>query len=415
MKFVSLCALVALAGGAFSQGIVKHPQKRTPVWAPTSERLPDVVVDPDSPIKVPDGVTVRECWVRIGADGVGRASLTPPDRGVRGQDADAPDLPVYEAIDTTQASGSFTTAVRRDGIPFAGICQVNSMDFWYYDNTGTAADTCKVDITFYDGTVTSGVGSAVDAAESRNGSCTDAATSPVSLAFTVTGLPRDAAFSWIVHVDLTGLGGLLAQGRTWIGYVYYYEPSGAASTSTGPILMNYDTQGVPLGAPVTNMGGNYIYRHSPGASNNTHFNPAGAGTCNLFANGTPAATHGLAFYGRYATAGQLRGNYGTLGPLQQFGWFEVTDGTNTSLFEVKLFNDADTGENGFFTIPLNIAGIFDVRFVPQNGYLGRKVSVSNDLATTDGFDLVAGDVTGDNLIDVFDLNGVLINFSKIGD
>jgi hypothetical protein len=367
--------------------------------------------------RIPEGVQPRVVYAEVGADGIGRVVSAP---GVNMQAA--PQLPLYSVM---KSSGYFSTAgpSRQDGIGFPAPAYVTEMAIWYFDNSGAGpSDTVDVDFTFFDGTAPGGIGSNDDRAEIIEGGCRGVAGLAIGFV-TVTGLPQDSTYSWIVQITL-GASSFIAPGHVWVEHRYYNQTFGAGGT-TGPILAAGDVVGVPLGVHSVFQFSNYPYQSSGSDSQNRWYNP-GTGGCAWF-NPYPLANVAYEFRGRYALVCELGGEYGSIGPVLTGAmnklWVAVADPNdpNKPIYYdvVTVYGEDGTGQvNRWFMLPFMSSGPYEVTVMPFNGFLGKKLTVTPDPVSFSAavtFPLVRGDANGDNAVNISDLNSILINFGKTGD
>ena len=357
-----------------------------------------------NPTKMPN-VPTKHVHVTVGPDGIGRV-----DGGV-GVQASSTKLPLYSNINAGPEgdSGFFFPNAESwaDGIPILAPAKINEIVVWYYDNNGGPTSTVDLDLTIWDA-------SADQAGDIYSKGCT--AWGGLALgAYTVQGLPRDNAFSWIVTVDVSALPTVVS-GRVWVQH-RYYNHQGPGAGNTGPILMN-GGDGAPLGRYVQWTGKtSFDVQGSPTNSDNVMIRLSD-NRCYWF-GGVPRANFAYSFNGQYAFRGELAGDFGLLGSVPQFPqntcYVTVTDSSGFAETNLVYLYGPNGNE---FSLPFDNTGPYDIRVEAFNGYLSRSLfGVAPDpvgFTATGVFNLRSGDANGDNTVNIADLNTVLINFGQSG-
>ncbi len=198
----------------------------------------------------------------------------------------------------------------------------------------------------------------------------------------------------------------------------------------GMLIAEGSAQGLVVGHPISLLRNLYPadangltrgYQSSPGDSANGFFMST---TC-LWFGGRPIANFCVGIRGWFSFIGHLTGDYGGPGPLLEFPdnyiKLQITD-ANLSFFSeeiVRVTTRDDPAGPGWFTIPFDCAtaGIYDIYLYGFKGYTGQCVKnirpIPFSMMCWD-FSLISGDVTGDDMVSIDDLNAVFINFALVG-
>lgn len=375
-----------------------------------------------TPTPIPAGRTLGHLYVILDSNKVGH--LVSKDefyanKGVGAQGGGCPDVPIYEgqSPDITYYSSQGELNEWMDAMPLAGSATIMQHDF----TAEVIAATVDITVNVYAYDALTG-GAGYDIYE-----MVCAGAGPIWTSYTIPGVPTG---EWLISVT-DGGGAPLAcvTGDVAIGVSFDDPLDGGAD---GQLLAQGAAQGLVLGKPVRDLdlylvGADVGYKSSAGDSANA-WNDLTAPACYWF-GGNPLGNFIHNLRGNFGVTVSLTGDYGTLGGTWEapdnYVTVRVVDPGSGVGYDVaaRMTDSSDPSGAGHLSLPFDFTLEGATRDIYVRGFgsmmnagvTGVTVGAASTCATTCvSMAMVAGDVNHDNTIDVFDLNPVLINFTKSG-